>query len=514
MEFIQGVFNNREIAIAFWVIIAATILIFTKVGKNFLKSVIPILCCKKFVVFYFVFISFLCFVIYGLYKIEVWSPKLVKDTIFWVMFVELPVFAKAIEEAKDARFFRKLIKDNIAISVAVEFLIGFWTFDLLVEILLVPFLVLISALYAVTEREKKHKPVKNLLQGILALLGIILFIYAIYNLVRFPQDFFSVDTLKVFVLPLILLVLNLPVVYGLALYNIYEQIFIHLKGIAKEKRKMKVRLVFFAGINLHKLSKIRSNMHKTIVISLTNKELKINLDKLQKELDLQIGDNYMKRSKFYVRICAIALFVSVVGLIGVNTEVSIKELITFNFVLDTVRVKEIFTYIFSTMLVVTMTLLVFAIGFKKKRYEEISQIKKFALYEVLVAVKKQEELLMEYPPIEDPVSLFTSYVYNAYEIKKASTKVLEGYGNLLTSWERETMDGLQFKATVFVGNFITGDVEVLPYNVETFKKYFDDKVKNAPKNEKINTFEYGVKRDLEQYVEQIKRFSRDFKVYY
>lgn len=142
--------------------------------------------------------------------------------------------------------------------------------------------------------------------------------------------------------------------------------------------------------------------------------MKDNLDKLQKELDLQIGDNYMKRSKFYVRICVVALFASVVGLIGVNTEVSIKDLITFNFVLDIVRIKEIFTYIFSTMLVAAMALLVLAIGFQKKRYEEISQIKKFALYEVLVTVKKQEELLMEYSPIEDPVSLFTSYVYNAY----------------------------------------------------------------------------------------------------
>lgn len=514
MEFIQDVFNNREIAIACWVIIAATILIFTKAGKEFFKSVIPILFCKKFVVFYFVFISFLCLVIYGLYKIEVWSPKLVKDTIFWVMFVELPVFAKAIEEAKDARFFKKLIKDNIAISVAVEFLIGFWTFDLWVEILLVPLLVFISALYAVAERERKHKPAKSFLQGVLTLLGMLSFVYAIYNLVRFPQDFFSIDTLKVFVLPLILLVLNLPVVYGLAIYNVYEQIFIRVKGTAKEKSKMKVSLVFFAGINLHKLSKIRSNMHKTIVISLTNKELKINLDKLQKELDLQIGDNYMKRSKFYVRICAVALFVSVVGLIGVNTEVSIKDLITFNFVFDIVRIKEIFTYIFSTMVVVAMALLVLAIGFKKKRYEEISQIKKFALYEVLMAVKKQEELLMEYPPIEDPVSLFTLYVYNAHAIKKASTKALEDYGNLLTSWERETMEGLQFKATVFIGNFIAGDVELLLYNAETFKKFYDDKVKNAPQSEKINTFEYGVKRDLEQYVEQIKRFSRDFKLYY
>ena len=157
---------------------------------------------------------------------------------------------------------------------------------------------------------------------------------------------------------------------------------------------------------------------------------------------------------------------------------------------------------------------VLAIGFKKKRYEEISQIKKFALYEVLTAVKRQEELLMEYPPIEDPVSLFTSYVYNAHEIKKVTIKVLVAYENLLTSWERETMESLQEKAILFLANFVSGDSEILPYNAETFKEYYEDKVRNAPQNEKINTFEYDVKRDLEQYVDQIKRFSRDFKSYY
>ena len=40
MEFIQSVFNNREIAIAFWVIIVVTILIFTKAGKDFARSLL------------------------------------------------------------------------------------------------------------------------------------------------------------------------------------------------------------------------------------------------------------------------------------------------------------------------------------------------------------------------------------------------------------------------------------------------------------------------------------------
>lgn len=66
MEFIQGVFNNREIAIGIWVLIAVIILLFLKSTRDFLKTAIPILFSKKFVVFYIVFISFLIAVLYDL----------------------------------------------------------------------------------------------------------------------------------------------------------------------------------------------------------------------------------------------------------------------------------------------------------------------------------------------------------------------------------------------------------------------------------------------------------------
>ena len=58
MSELQNIFNNREIAIGIWVSLAVIISIFTKPVKQFLKSVIPILFCRKFVVFisYFYFI--------------------------------------------------------------------------------------------------------------------------------------------------------------------------------------------------------------------------------------------------------------------------------------------------------------------------------------------------------------------------------------------------------------------------------------------------------------------------
>ena len=56
MTAIQEIFNNREIAIGIWVIIALAVVLISKSLRQpllqFLKTALPILFCKKFVFFY------------------------------------------------------------------------------------------------------------------------------------------------------------------------------------------------------------------------------------------------------------------------------------------------------------------------------------------------------------------------------------------------------------------------------------------------------------------------------
>lgn len=59
MESIQMIFNTREIAIGIWLIIAIIGLSFMKPMRDAMKTIIPILFSKKFVVFYLVFFAFL-----------------------------------------------------------------------------------------------------------------------------------------------------------------------------------------------------------------------------------------------------------------------------------------------------------------------------------------------------------------------------------------------------------------------------------------------------------------------
>ena len=464
MGVIQEFFNNREIAIGIWVIIGLAVILPTKPARQFIKTAIPILFCKKFVIFYIVFLSFLGLVLFALNWAGLWDLTLLKDTVFWVLFVELPLFAKAIEKADGGRFFSNLIRENVAIVVAIEFFVGFWTFSLITEIILIPLTVLISVLQVLAGQDKKHRSAKRFFDGLLVLWGIILLINAIYSLIHAPNQFLSFNTLKSLLLPLVLLVFNLPVVYGLALYNTYEQIFIRIKGSKSEQKKMKWQVIRFSGINLSKVSAIRKSLPNTIVCCRTSNDLQINLKKLARRLDLQIGENYMKRSRYYVLACIAGLILSFIGLIGANSDVSLKDLVTLNFVFDIPRIKEILTNIFSTMIVFSATLFFFAIGFAKKQREDVSQIKKYALYELLLSVKMQHSQLVDYPPIDEPADLFCAYVHNVYGYNPRLLQygavvfagVLAGIGGAQMSciytlgWANDMINGRGFIASALV----------------------------------------------------------------
>lgn len=513
MESIQTIFNSREIAIGIWLIVAIIGLSFMKPMRDAMKTITSILFSKKFVVFYIVFFAFLSIVIYFLEKTKFWDMGLLKDTIFWVIFVQFPLFAKAIEKAKDGRFFRKIIKENITFIVIIEFFLGFWTFNLWLEVALVPVTVLISAIYAFIEHKKQHKRTKHFVNGLFAIWSIIVVVYSIYNTIRFPEQIFNLDTVKSFLIPLVLLLLNLPVVYGLALYCGYEELYIRLKGSKLEKLKMKILLIWFSGIKLSKVTAVRKKIPETIMVSTTAAELKRNLNKLEKHLSLQIGENYMRRSRFYIAMCILAFVVSLIGLIWANSNITFNDILAWNITIDFVIIKQIATYIFSAMIGCGIFALIYAIGFGKKKYEEISQIKKFVLFELLSAARRQESQLQEFLPLEEPEVLYASYVVYAYEIETACSKVLDGYDNILKVWEREDIEYLRMYTMAVVNDIDIPREEFEKYNIESFVKHYKDKVASAPQSKDFNNFTYLLKTDLEKYVGKIKTLCEEFKNY-
>ena len=221
---------------------------------------------KSFLKIYFILGIYLFLLFYGLFKTNIWSFNDLKDSIFWLFTVGFVLIFKSIE-IKDTKYFKTILQDSLKWTVFIEFIVNFYSFNFIVEFVMLPILVLITATQAYSELDIKYIQVTKLLTNILSIIGFVFLGFSIYKTIKGFDTFFSLNTLNFFILPVVLTVLFIPFVYFLSLYSTYESYFTRLNFMTVKKDKVKVvknLIKRIANINLNRLNRIIENFDKRV----------------------------------------------------------------------------------------------------------------------------------------------------------------------------------------------------------------------------------------------------------
>src|SRR5690606_19823013 len=262
---IQAIFNNREIALLFWIALIVLAVLLSKLRKS-LVPIFKILTGKMFLIIFSLIGAYLYGIILLLQNLEVWQSSNLKDVLFWLFSVGLILVFK-INEAKSNAYFKGIFLSAIKWTILLEFIVNLYSFSLLTEIIILPVLVFLAMTQAVAEMDEKHKVVSKFLQNVIAIAGLSIFSYSLYKTIVNFDDVLTFQNLVSFLLPSTITVLFIPFVYFLALYSTYESYFIHLdfmtvkKDKVKETKKLILRI---ANINLDKLLRIKKNFEKRV----------------------------------------------------------------------------------------------------------------------------------------------------------------------------------------------------------------------------------------------------------
>ena len=262
---IQAIFNNREIALLFWIALIVMALLLSKLRKS-LVPIFKILTSKMFLIIFSLIGAYLYGIILLLQNLEVWQSSNLKDVLFWLFSVGLILVFK-INEAKSNAYFKGIFLSAIKWTIVLEFIVNLYSFSLLTEIIILPVLVFLAMTQAVAEMDEKHKVVSKFLQNVIAIAGLLIFSFSLYKTVINFDAVSTFQNLVVFLLPSTITILFIPFVYFLALYSTYESYFIHLdfmtvkKDKVKEVKKLILRI---ANINLDKLLRIKKNFEKRV----------------------------------------------------------------------------------------------------------------------------------------------------------------------------------------------------------------------------------------------------------
>lgn len=225
----MNILNNREFALLIWL----GIFLVWGLAKNSLReaffNIIKGLFERKIIAVWLSMLIYISVIVLSLFKISLWDVSQFKNTMIWTLTVGFASLFDATSKEK-INYFKKALKDIFKFTAIIEFIIGLYTFNIFIELLLVPAGFLIAGMLAFSERDLKYLPVKKFLNGILIAYGLFLTINALFKITSDFSGFASKETLSDLLIPPILSLLFIPFVYLLSIYMNYESVFVWIEG--------------------------------------------------------------------------------------------------------------------------------------------------------------------------------------------------------------------------------------------------------------------------------------------
>jgi hypothetical protein len=119
-------FNNRELALLFWV---GVLLIFAIASKRIRPSLIAVLHAifePKLLTIFILMAAYAGLLVWLLSLAHIWTPAVTAETVFWFFGPAIVLFSKFNTAGRDPHFFRRTALATLTITVVIEFLINLY----------------------------------------------------------------------------------------------------------------------------------------------------------------------------------------------------------------------------------------------------------------------------------------------------------------------------------------------------------------------------------------------------
>lgn len=236
----MSILSTREWATLIWgCIFMLYVLCHSEIRKS-LWNVIVIFFDKKLRILWEIILLYVLMITMVFCYLPIWENIYIKDIIIWFLFSGLIYCMNAVSSEADETYIKKILKDNLKFTMILEFFMSTFTFNIWIELAIIPVITIITVMNVIAERKEEYKSVHKLLDSILAIAGFWIFYETIKIGMNEYKQLNIINTLVSFMIPIVYLILIIPLEYILELYSKYEVLF--LRMTFKEEKDKRIRL--------------------------------------------------------------------------------------------------------------------------------------------------------------------------------------------------------------------------------------------------------------------------------
>lgn len=250
-------FSNREIAGYIWLALFIVLAALNRGVRQSMVGVIRAFCQPLIIIPLTLAAGYIAAWIFAFERMGIWTTANLKTTILWALSFAFATMFDIGRVSEDRTFFKKSVREALAITGILTFMVEFYSFSLSVELVAVPLLTLLVMLQIAADKPE-HAQVGRLAGGLLSIVGLGYLAYSIYRTALDLKGFATLDNVREFGLPILLTICFLPFLYALVVYVVYERSFIGLTWAIPDvrlRRRAKWRAIFAFGFNIDLLQR-------------------------------------------------------------------------------------------------------------------------------------------------------------------------------------------------------------------------------------------------------------------
>lgn len=236
----MSILSTREWATLIWGCIFMLYVLCHREIRKSLWNVIVIFFDKKLRILWEIILLYVLTITMVFCYLPIWENIYIKDIIIWFLFSGLIYCMNAVSSEADETYIKKILKDNLKFTMILEFFMSTFTFNIWIELAIIPVITIITVMNVIAERKEEYKNVHKLLDSVLAIAGFWIFYETIKIGINEYKQLNIINTLASFMIPIVYLILIIPLEYILELYSKYEVLF--LRMTFKEEKDKRIRL--------------------------------------------------------------------------------------------------------------------------------------------------------------------------------------------------------------------------------------------------------------------------------
>lgn len=237
----MSILSTREWATLIWGCIFMLYVLCHREIRKSLWNVIVIFFDKKLRILWEIILLYVLTITMVFCYLPIWENIYIKDIIIWFLFLGLIYCMNAVSSEADETYIKKILKDNLKFTMILEFFMSTFTFNIWIELAIIPVITIITVMNVIAERKEEYKSVHKLLDSILAIAGFWIFYDTIKIGINEYKQLNIINTLVSFMIPIAYLILIIPLEYALELYSKYELLFLRMNFKEEKDKKTKIR---------------------------------------------------------------------------------------------------------------------------------------------------------------------------------------------------------------------------------------------------------------------------------